>query len=117
MARKWLKYVPPYMYILNKTSSQLYGPFNTSFQIWPECTDPSKFVYEDVAIATYLLLLWEDERSKLGAVNLQTFVDLGCGNGLLVYILTLEGHTGIGIDVRRRKIWDMYPSEVKLEVS
>lgn len=26
------------------------------FQIWPEKTDPQKFVYEDVAIATYLLV-------------------------------------------------------------
>lgn len=26
------------------------------FQVWPEVTDPEKFVYEDVAIATYLLV-------------------------------------------------------------
>lgn len=26
-------------------------------QIWPEVTDPAKFVYEDVAIATYLLVI------------------------------------------------------------
>lgn len=26
------------------------------FQIWPEKTDPQKFVYEDVAIAAYLLV-------------------------------------------------------------
>lgn len=25
-------------------------------QVWPEVTDPEKFVYEDVAIATYLLV-------------------------------------------------------------
>lgn len=73
-------------------------------------------MYEDVAIATYLLLLWEDERAQLGTTKLQTFVDLGCGNGLLVYILALEGHQGVGIDVRKRNIWDIYPSEVKLEV-
>ncbi|CAK1545193.1 unnamed protein product [Leptosia nina] len=77
-------------------------------KIWPECTDPSKFVYEDVAIATYLLLLWEDEES-------QSFVDVGCGNGLLVYILTMEGYQGVGVDVRRRKIWEMYPKTVVLE--
>ncbi|XP_021184983.3 probable tRNA (uracil-O(2)-)-methyltransferase [Helicoverpa armigera] len=79
-------------------------------KIWPECTDATKFVYEDVAIAAYLLLLWED---KTG--NKKSFVDLGCGNGLLVYILTKEGHTGIGLDVRKRNIWDMYPSDVKLQ--
>uniref|UniRef100_A0A2A4KBC0 tRNA (uracil-O(2)-)-methyltransferase n=1 Tax=Heliothis virescens TaxID=7102 RepID=A0A2A4KBC0_HELVI len=79
-------------------------------KIWPECTDATKFVYEDVAIAAYLLLLWEDETG-----NKKSFVDLGCGNGLLVYILTMEGHTGIGLDVRKRNIWDMYPSDVKLQ--
>lgn len=84
-------------------------------QIWPECTDPSKFVYEDVAISTYLLLLWEDEERPL--TKKQTFVDLGCGNGLLVYILAMEGYSGVGIDVRKRNIWDMYSSKVKLEVS
>lgn len=26
------------------------------FQAWPEVTDPEKFVYEDVAIAAYLLV-------------------------------------------------------------
>uniref|UniRef100_A0A6V7LHT2 tRNA (uracil-O(2)-)-methyltransferase n=1 Tax=Bracon brevicornis TaxID=1563983 RepID=A0A6V7LHT2_9HYME len=75
---------------------------------WPECTDPAKFVYEDVAIATYLILLWEDEREKLNIQFKQSFVDLGCGNGLLVHILTSEGYPGIGIDLRRRKIWDLF---------
>ncbi|PZC81686.1 hypothetical protein B5X24_HaOG212130 [Helicoverpa armigera] len=79
-------------------------------KIWPECTDATKFVYEDVAIAAYLLLLWEDETG-----NKKSFVDLGCGNGLLVYILTQEGHTGIGLDVRKRNIWDMYPADVILQ--
>ncbi|CAG4912021.1 unnamed protein product [Colias eurytheme] len=79
-------------------------------KIWPECTDPAKFVYEDIAIATYLLLLWECDTEEK-----QYFVDVGCGNGLLVYILTMEGHSGTGVDVRKRKIWDMYPKNIKLE--
>ncbi|XP_077291431.1 putative tRNA (uracil-O(2)-)-methyltransferase isoform X2 [Arctopsyche grandis] len=85
-------------------------------KVWPESTDPSKFVFEDVAIATYLLLLWKDERLKSGNTNMQSFIDLGCGNGLLVYILSSEGHPGRGVDVRKRGIWDMYPNFVKLEV-
>lgn len=71
-------------------------------------------MYEDIAIATYLLLLWEDETYQK---RKQRFVDLGCGNGLLVYILTKEGHTGVGIDVRKRNIWDMYTKDIILEVS
>ncbi|XP_011163380.1 probable tRNA (uracil-O(2)-)-methyltransferase [Solenopsis invicta] len=85
--------------------------------VWPENTDPAKFVYEDVAIATYLLLLWEKERKEKGIQELQSFVDLGCGNGLLVYILSSEGHKGMGIDLRRRKIWDLFPESTRLQVS
>ncbi|XP_014211766.1 probable tRNA (uracil-O(2)-)-methyltransferase [Copidosoma floridanum] len=85
-------------------------------KIWPENTDPLKFVYEDVAIATYLLLLWEIERERLGIHEKQSFLDLGCGNGLLVHILNSEGYPGLGIDLRKRKIWDLYPETTKLEV-
>jgi hypothetical protein len=31
---------------------------------WTEKTDPKKFVYEDLAIATYLLCLWKEEEEK-----------------------------------------------------
>ena len=36
-------------------------------------------------------LLWQDEREQKQLPSKQTFADLGCGNGLLVYILTSEG--------------------------
>lgn len=84
---------------------------------WPEQTDAAKFVYEDVAIATYLLVLWQQERRATGDERLQSFVDLGCGNGLLVFILASEGHPGLGIDLRRRGIWDTYPESTKLKVN
>lgn len=83
---------------------------------WPEQTDAAKFVYEDVAIATYLLVLWQQERKRTGDGRLQSFVDLGCGNGLLVFILSSEGHPGMGIDLRKRGIWDTYPESTKLKV-
>ncbi|XP_076670059.1 putative tRNA (uracil-O(2)-)-methyltransferase isoform X1 [Andrena cerasifolii] len=91
-----------------------YGP--ELVKNWPENTDPKKFVYEDIAIAAYLLLLWEKERLERGTKDLQSFLDLGCGNGLLVHILCSEGYPGSGIDLRRRKIWDLFPSETPLQV-
>ncbi|KAM8939806.1 putative tRNA (uracil-O(2)-)-methyltransferase [Pelodytes ibericus] len=91
--------------------------YKSMVKVWPEVTDPEKFVYEDVAIATYLLIIWEEERSQKNLIKKQSFVDLGCGNGLLVHILSNEGHRGRGIDVRRRKIWDMYGPETILEES
>ncbi|XP_053687456.1 probable tRNA (uracil-O(2)-)-methyltransferase isoform X2 [Sabethes cyaneus] len=99
--------------------NQLYGKLKTKYGVqmvekWPEGTDPKKFVYEDVAIASYLLLLWKQEREINGSDRLQSFVDVGCGNGLLVYILASEGHDGTGIDLRKRKIWDLYPDKIKL---
>ncbi|XP_031629782.1 probable tRNA (uracil-O(2)-)-methyltransferase [Contarinia nasturtii] len=84
-------------------------------KIWPENTDPLKYVYEDVAIASYLILLWRDECRRMNTNQLQSFVDLGCGNGLLVYILSSEGHQGYGIDVRKRGIWDLYPKTTVLK--
>ncbi|XP_018673026.2 putative tRNA (uracil-O(2)-)-methyltransferase isoform X2 [Ciona intestinalis] len=83
-------------------------------KVWPEVTDPQKYVYEDVAIATYLLVLWEQERELLGTSKLQSFVDIGCGNGLLVHILNSEKHPGKGIDIRKRKVWEVL-SKANLE--
>ncbi|KAG2177941.1 hypothetical protein INT43_003188 [Umbelopsis isabellina] len=74
---------------------------------WTEKTDVTKFVFEDIAIASYLISLWQLEREQTGSQRLQTFVDLGCGNGLLTYLLVSEGHQGTGIDLAKRKIWDV----------
>uniref|UniRef100_H0WKC2 tRNA (uracil-O(2)-)-methyltransferase n=1 Tax=Otolemur garnettii TaxID=30611 RepID=H0WKC2_OTOGA len=99
----------------SKAYQELKEKYKEMVKVWPEVTDPEKFVYEDVAIATYLLILWEEERAERGVTAKQSFVDLGCGNGLLVHILSSEGHPGRGIDVRRRKIWDMYGPQTCLE--
>ena len=43
------------------------------------------------------------------------FIDIGCGNGLLVYLLVKEGHIGKGIDIRRRNIWSRFQGQWDLE--
>lgn len=77
---------------------------------WVESTDPKKHVFEDLAVAAFLIELWnlcykDNEEFE--------FRDLGCGNGLLVHILILEGFTGKGIDARARKSWKTYPANVQ----
>lgn len=109
-----LRLVPLDQYtLLYHRLKQQYG--EKLVKMWPERTDPQKFVYEDIAIAAYLLILWKEERKTHHKENKQSFVDLGCGNGLLVYILGEEGHPGFGIDVRRRKIWDFYGGNTDLQ--
>ena len=44
-----------------------------------------------VCVCVVSQLLWEKEREEMGLTEKQTFIDLGCGNGLLVYLLTSEG--------------------------
>lgn len=74
----------------------------------------TRFKYLYLAIAAYLITLWQEEQAKLGLSKLQTFIDIGCGNGLLVHILTSEGYTGYGVDLRRRNIWDHYGPNANL---
>ena len=54
-------------------------------------------MYEDIGLAAYLLLVWEMEREREGLTQKQSFVDLGCGNGLLVHLLSQEGVSNAGI--------------------
>ncbi|KAF7535957.1 hypothetical protein G7054_g4958 [Neopestalotiopsis clavispora] len=77
-------------------------------QSWAEVTDPTKHVFEDFGIAAFLIELWaEMYRGK----SFPGFVDIGCGNGLLVHILRQEGYHGWGFDARNRKSWLQYGSE------
>ncbi|KAF1851847.1 DUF1613-domain-containing protein [Cucurbitaria berberidis CBS 394.84] len=94
---------------------------------WVEQTLPEKHVFEDLGIAAFLMELWVDmyggptvpqkidgeeseKRRERAKSNFPGFVDIGCGNGLLVYILHTEGWHGWGFDARRRKTWDTFPS-------
>eukprot|EP00056_Hartaetosiga_gracilis_P020310 m.18715 g.18715 ORF g.18715 m.18715 type:complete len:682 (+) comp8351_c0_seq4:46-2091(+) len=80
---------------------------------WPESTDPLKFVYEELAIAAYLCLVFESTPPSCDTFT-RKFLDLGCGNGLLTYVLTHEGYNGYGVDVRSRKIWKWFGTDVDL---
>ncbi|KAK9465103.1 hypothetical protein V1512DRAFT_266677 [Lipomyces arxii] len=79
---------------------------------WVESTDPKKHVFEDLSIAAFLMLLWEF-RLTTHTGDKPKFVDIGCGNGVLVYVLIMEGYEGYGIDARRRKTWDIFPEHVQ----
>jgi tRNASer (uridine44-2'-O)-methyltransferase len=53
----------------------------------------------------------EERRRANAQAQFPGFVDIGCGNGLLVWILNEEGWTGWGFDARRRKTWATFSQE------
>ncbi|SJX60736.1 related to TRM44-tRNA(Ser) Um(44) 2`-O-methyltransferase [Sporisorium reilianum f. sp. reilianum] len=83
---------------------------------WREATDPAKHVFEEMGIAAYLIGLWTLSYAQRGHAwrRAVKFVDVGCGNGLLSYILAREGFSGIGLDMRARKSWALYAAHVTL---
>uniref|UniRef100_A0A915DGU8 tRNA (uracil-O(2)-)-methyltransferase n=1 Tax=Ditylenchus dipsaci TaxID=166011 RepID=A0A915DGU8_9BILA len=93
-------------------STYLRIKYNRAHQIaqnWKERSDPQKVVYEDCGIASYLLELWNKYE-----ILPNKFADLGCGNGLLVYLLAIENANGIGLDVRKRKVWEQLADSAQL---
>jgi len=54
-----------------------------------EYTHYTSILYEPHV--TIIQVLWEMERKEMKLEKKQSFIDLGCGNGLLVYLLTMEG--------------------------
>jgi tRNASer (uridine44-2'-O)-methyltransferase len=78
---------------------------------WVEATDPLKHVFEDISLAAFLILLWQSHGGK----NTR-FVDIGCGNGVLVYLLVMEGYEGYGFDARSRKSWNIFPESVQVRL-
>ncbi|KAI9845606.1 MAG: tRNA(Ser) Um(44) 2'-O-methyltransferase [Thelocarpon superellum] len=81
---------------------------------WAETTDPTKHVFEDLGIAAFLIELW---RSMYPSDSFPGFVDIGCGNGVLVDILLREGWDGHGVDARARKSWLTFSPEVRARLS
>jgi len=98
----------------------------TLIERWVEKTDAEKHVFEDLGIAAFLVEVWGEEYEEGGVAGRNEdqmgtnsvsafpgFVDIGCGNGVLVYILRQEGYRGWGFDARRRKTWDTFPLDVR----
>lgn len=98
---------------------------------WVENTEPAKHVFEDLAITAFLIELWRNiygvvppaerdeeqtkqgEEGKKGGKEFPGFVDIACGNGVLVYVLLMEGYRGWGFDARRRKTWSIFPEWIQ----
>ncbi|KAI1176362.1 hypothetical protein F4777DRAFT_272055 [Nemania sp. FL0916] len=76
---------------------------------WVEVTDPTKHCFEDLGIAAFLIELWAQMYHDSPFPG---FVDIGCGNGLLVHILRKEGYSGWGFDARRRKSWNNFADRI-----
>lgn len=79
-------------------------------QAWVEDTDPGKHVFEDLGIAAFLIELWAEIYND---TSFPGFVDIGCGNGLLVHLLIEEGYSGWGFDARRRKSWSIWSTKAQ----
>jgi tRNASer (uridine44-2'-O)-methyltransferase len=77
---------------------------------WVESTDPTKHVFEDLGIAAFLIELWSEMYKD---EPFPGFVDIGCGNGLLVHILVEEGYSGWGFDARARKSWSTWSQKAQ----
>ena len=104
---------------------------------WVEKTEPSKHVFEDLGIAAFLIELWKDMYRPMTSSSVSSsetctptmshatssttpplppfpgFVDIGCGNGVLVDILNREGYAGWGFDARRRKTWSTFDPPIQ----
>jgi tRNASer (uridine44-2'-O)-methyltransferase len=110
-------------HIVQNTYSRLKQTYSTDLiNRWVEKTEPSKHVFEDLSIAAFLIELWRQmyglvpscERSATATYNsFPGFVDIACGNGVLVYVLRKEGYDGWGFDARRRRTWEIFPEAVR----
>ncbi|KAJ5365600.1 tRNA (uracil-O(2)-)-methyltransferase [Penicillium concentricum] len=91
-------------------------------QNWVEQLESPNQVLEQLSLAACLIELWKSMYGPLLATEQQPskntalfpgFVDLACGNGILVYILLMEGYKGVGFDACRRKSWETFPAEIQ----
>ncbi|KAF3017916.1 tRNA(Ser) Um(44) 2'-O-methyltransferase [Penicillium rubens] len=92
-------------------------------QNWVEQLESPNQALEQLSLAACLIELWrsmygtrpatEQEQSLKNTASFPGFVDLACGNGILVYVLLMEGYKGVGFDACRRKSWETFPVEIQ----
>ena len=93
---------------------------------WVESTEPSKHVFEDLSIAAFLIELWRDMylpphppysiSDQDPKPPFPGFVDIGCGNGVLVDTLLREGYQGWGFDLQTRKTWATFTPSTRKHI-
>ena len=69
----------------------------------------------NIKIKSFFFYYKKKNKIKKKKKKRTSFIDIGCGNGLLTNLLTKEGFKGYGIDISKRKVWDIYDKDVKLE--
>ena len=92
-------------------------------QNWVEQLESPNQALEQLSLAACLIELWrsmygaipatEQDQSSRDTLPFPGFVDLACGNGILVYVLLMEGYKGLGFDACRRKSWETFPAEIQ----
>jgi len=108
--------------LVQKTYARLYDIYAQRLcDNWAEEAESAKHVFEDLAIAAFIIELWrslydlspKNEALEPSRSKFPGFVDMACGNGVLVYVLLMEGYSGSGIDARRRKSWKTFPEFIQ----
>ncbi|KOS43846.1 hypothetical protein ACN38_g5254 [Penicillium nordicum] len=92
-------------------------------QNWVEQLESPNQALEQLSLAACLIELWrsmygaipatEQDQSSRDTLPFPGFVDLACGNGILVYVLLTEGYKGQGFDACRRKSWETFPAKIQ----
>ncbi|KAF3905179.1 hypothetical protein AA313_de0205688 [Arthrobotrys entomopaga] len=127
------KYQNVYQKLKAKHADKLCQLFASNGYEGKGCREVDK-IFEELGIASFCICVWEEiygplvtkERERTGLNKDEReansspkvdppfvgFVDLGCGSGVLTYVLRQEGWPGYGFDARKRKIWKSFDQNV-----
>ncbi|CAG8428903.1 unnamed protein product [Penicillium salamii] len=84
-------------------------------QSWAEQLESPNQILEQLSVAACLIELWKImyKTDTQSVPTLPKFVDIACGNGILVYVLCMEGYECSGYDACHRRSWDTFPPEIQ----